>query len=71
MFDLDKVGGVQLVMKRLLDAGLLHGDELTITGKTVKENLKNINTNDSENEIVKNVRAKKSLSMILKLSLVR
>jgi len=55
MFDLDKVGGVQLVMKRLLDAGLLHGDELTITGKTVKENLKNINTNDSENEIVKNV----------------
>ena len=55
MFDLDKVGGVQLVMKRLLDAGLLHGDELTITGKTIKENLKNINTNDSENEIVKNV----------------
>ena len=55
MFDLDKVGGVQLVMKRLLDAGLLHGDELTITGKTVKENLKNINTNDSENEIVKKV----------------
>ncbi len=36
MFDLDKVGGVQLVMKRLLDAGLLHGDELTITVKTVK-----------------------------------
>ena len=30
MFDLDKVGGVQLVMKRLLDAGLLHGDELSL-----------------------------------------
>ncbi len=37
MFDLDKVGGVQLVMKRLLEAGLLHGDEMTVTGKTIKK----------------------------------
>jgi dihydroxy-acid dehydratase len=39
MTDLDRIGGVQVVMKELLDAGLLHGDCLTVTGKTVAENL--------------------------------
>jgi len=39
MADLDKIGGVPVVMKELLDAGLLHGDCLTVTGKTVAENL--------------------------------
>ena len=39
MFDLDEVGGVPMVMKELLDAGLLHGDCLTVTGKTVAENI--------------------------------
>ena len=39
MADLDKVGGVPLVMKHLLSAGLLHGDTMTITGKTTEENL--------------------------------
>jgi dihydroxy-acid dehydratase len=39
MSDLDRVGGVQVVMKELLDAGLLEGDCLTVTGKTVAENL--------------------------------
>src|SRR6185503_1492324 len=34
MVDLDRVGGVQVVLKQLLDAGLLHGDCLTVTGKT-------------------------------------
>tara|TARA_B100000427_G_scaffold329791_1_gene347796 strand:- start:2396 stop:4120 length:1725 start_codon:yes stop_codon:yes gene_type:complete len=53
MFDLDKVGGVQLVMKRLLEAGLLNGDEMTVTGKTIKENLKNIDINPKENNIVR------------------
>ncbi len=42
MAELDKVGGVPLVMKRLLDAGLLNGDALTVTGKTVSENLRNL-----------------------------
>ena len=42
MADLDRVGGVPLVMKRLLKAGLLHGDALTVTGKTVAENLESI-----------------------------
>ena len=39
MSDLDAVGGVPVVLKELLDAGLLHGDCLTVTGKTVAENL--------------------------------
>jgi dihydroxy-acid dehydratase len=39
MVDLDAVGGVPMVMRELLDAGLLHGDCLTVTGKTVAENL--------------------------------
>jgi dihydroxy-acid dehydratase len=39
MTDLDRVGGVPVVLKHLLDAGLLHGDCLTVTGKTMAENL--------------------------------
>src|SRR6185436_17922022 len=39
MTDLDRVGGVQVVLKELLDAGLLHGDCLTVTGRTMEENL--------------------------------
>jgi dihydroxy-acid dehydratase len=42
MVDLDRVGGVPMVMKELLDAGLLHGDCLTVTGKTMAENLAEI-----------------------------
>ncbi|MEM3021576.1 MAG: dihydroxy-acid dehydratase [Candidatus Caldarchaeum sp.] len=40
MVDLDRVGGVPVVLKKLLDAGLLHGDTLTVTGKTLAENLR-------------------------------
>lgn len=39
MVDIDRIGGVPVVMKELLDAGILHGDCLTVTGKTVAENL--------------------------------
>jgi len=42
MVDLDRVGGIPVVMKELLDAGLIHGDALTVTGKTVNENLKDV-----------------------------
>src|ERR687889_2041774 len=42
MSTVDKVGGVPVVMRALLDAGLLHGDALTVTGKTVAENLAEI-----------------------------
>jgi dihydroxy-acid dehydratase len=40
--DLHKVGGIPQVMKMLLNAGLLHGDCMTVTGKTIEENLKDI-----------------------------
>jgi dihydroxy-acid dehydratase len=39
MSDLDQVGGVPVIMKELLDAGFLHGDALTVTGKTIADNL--------------------------------
>ncbi|WP_353649266.1 dihydroxy-acid dehydratase [Nakamurella sp. A5-74] len=39
MTDIDRIGGIPVVMKALLDAGLLHGDVMTVTGKTMAENL--------------------------------
>jgi len=39
MADLDKIGGVQLVLQKLLNAGILNGDTLTVTGKTMRENI--------------------------------
>ena len=39
MADIDRIGGIQVVMRELLEAGLLHGDCLTVTGKTVADNL--------------------------------
>ena len=42
MVDLHREGGVPTVMKRLLDAGLLHGSALTVTGKTIEENLADV-----------------------------
>ena len=52
MNDLDKIGGVPVVMKALLDAGLIHGDEMTVTGKTVAENLQSINPPDPDGKII-------------------
>lgn len=53
MFDLDKVGGVPVVMKALLNAGLLHGDCLTVTGKTLAENLAHIDPPAIDGEVVR------------------
>ena len=53
MSDVDRVGGVPVVMRGLLDAGLLHGDCLTVTGKTVAENLADINPPDPDGTILK------------------
>lgn len=53
MYDLDNVGGVPLVMKRLLDLGLIHGDCMTVTGKTIEENLSEVEDDKSENSVVK------------------
>ncbi|WP_256376011.1 dihydroxy-acid dehydratase [Citricoccus sp. SGAir0253] len=53
MTDVDKVGGVPVVMKALLDAGLVHGDALTVTGKTVAENLAGINPPDPDGKVLR------------------
>ena len=51
MLDLDKVGGVPVVMKKLFKAGLINGDVMTVTGKTMKENLEEFNIN-IKNDVV-------------------
>ena len=53
MTDVDKVGGIPVILRALLDAGLLHGDCLTVTGKTMAENLKDITPPDPDGEILK------------------
>ncbi|WP_371152531.1 dihydroxy-acid dehydratase [Buchananella felis] len=53
MNDVDRVGGVPVLMKTLLDAGLLHGDCLTVTGKTVAENLADIAPPAADGEILR------------------
>jgi dihydroxy-acid dehydratase len=55
MNDVDRVGGVPVVMKALLDAGLIHGDEITVTGKTVAENLASINPPDPDGKIIRSM----------------
>ncbi len=52
MSDVDRVGGVPVVMKGLLDAGLLNGDCMTVTGKTVAENLESIDSPDPDGDIL-------------------
>ena len=52
MSDVDRVGGVPVVLRALLDAGLLHGDCLTVTGKTMAENLAEISPPDPDGQIL-------------------
>ena len=53
MSTVDQVGGVPVVMKALLDAGLLHGDALTVTGSTVAENLAALDPPDLDGKILR------------------
>ena len=53
MNDVDRVGGVPVLMKALLDAGLMHGDVLTVTGKTMAENLADITPPDPDGKIIR------------------
>jgi len=53
MSDVDRVGGVPVVMRALLDAGLLNGDCLTVTGLTVAENLADIEPPDPDGDILR------------------
>ncbi len=52
MTDIDRIGGVPVVLKHLLDAGLLHGDVMTCTGKTMAENLAEINPPAPDGDVV-------------------
>ena len=52
MSDLDRAGGVQVVMKQLLDAGLLHGDCLTVTGKSMADNLSEMDVREPDSRVI-------------------
>jgi dihydroxy-acid dehydratase len=53
MTDVDRVGGVPVVMRALLDAGLLHGDVLTVTGRTLAENLDAVAPPDVDGKVLR------------------
>jgi len=53
MTDIDRIGGIPVVMKVLLDAGLLHGDALTCTGKTLAENLADLDPAPVDGEVIR------------------
>ena len=54
MNSLDKIGGIPFVLKKLLDQNLIHGDEITVTGKTIQENINEFSMPDApEQQIVK------------------
>ena len=55
MTDVDRVGGIPVVLRILLDAGYLHGDCLTVTGKTMAENLANINPPLADGEVLRSI----------------
>jgi dihydroxy-acid dehydratase len=52
MFDVDRIGGVPVVLQELLDAGLLHGDCMTVTGKTMAENLAELDPPKPDGDVV-------------------
>jgi dihydroxy-acid dehydratase len=53
MYDLDRVGGVPLIMKKLLDKGMLNGQALTVTGKTVQQNIKEMLLDDKPQDVIR------------------
>ncbi len=53
MTDVDRIGGIPVVMKALLDAGLLHGDCMTVTGKTMAENLADLDPPQLDGEVLR------------------
>jgi len=55
MNDVDKVGGIPVVMKLLLDAGLLHGDVLTVTGRTMAENLAELDPPAVDGDVIREI----------------
>ncbi len=55
MNDVDKIGGIPVVMKLLLDAGLMHGDVLTVTGRTMAENLEALNPPKVDDDVIRSL----------------
>ncbi len=55
MSDVDRVGGIPVVLKILLDAGYLHGDTMTVTGKTMAENLAHINPPLADGDVLRGI----------------
>lgn len=53
MADLDRVGGIPVVMRELLEGGMLHGDALTVTGRTVAENLAELDPSAPDGQVVR------------------
>ncbi|MFF1610713.1 dihydroxy-acid dehydratase [Amycolatopsis sp. NPDC058278] len=53
MNDIDRHGGIPVLMKALLDEGLLHGDALTVTGRTVAENLAELDPDPIDGEVLR------------------
>ena len=56
MTDVDKAGGIPVVLRALLDAGLLHGDTLTVTGKTMAENLADVKPLDPDGDVLHSIK---------------
>jgi dihydroxy-acid dehydratase len=56
MADIDRIGGVQVVLRELLEAGLLHGECLTVTGKTLAENLADLDPPAPDGDVVHSLR---------------
>ena len=52
MADIDRIGGIPVVMRLLLEEGLLHGDEVTVTGRTMAENLADLDPPGADGEVV-------------------
>jgi dihydroxy-acid dehydratase len=55
MYDVDQKGGIPMVMKALLDVGLLHGDCLTVTGRTMAENLADIAPPQVDDDVIRTI----------------
>lgn len=53
MNDVDRHGGIPVIMKAMLDEGLLHGDALTVTGKTLAENLRELDPDPIDGEVIR------------------
>ena len=55
MVDIDEKGGIQVIIKNLLDSGLLNGDTLTCTGETLNEQVLRLNPDSPDNEVIYHV----------------